>query len=595
MTNFSFRESLPKDLNAGMSFKDLIKMIKTISKNEAHPLHRMLKEHYLLFHYILHKGGSAYDILQQSNNDINQTFHLNPQKKYNEIRISCIDYQETCLILFEFTNETDRKRYIELNTINEHKNKILAHVAHEFRTPLNSIIGNLELVQDLKEIPSQIKEDYLQPALFSSTLLLNYINDILDFSQMRSEKLKMNYIKFNLLDHITTISKIMEILALKKGVNFEKKIAQNLPAIITSDPNRLTQILLNLLSNAFKFTLPSGTVILKITAKQDQEDQIIKFEISDTGIGISAENMKKLFKEFGKISGDENSMLNPSGVGLGLIISQKFAEEMGPLNKQGFEVKSEIGKGTSFAFYLEDKNCDWKDRSSSKSKQNDYNMSSINLGSDSIDMGDSIDLNDLIVKNKNLEEFQKKKLMIHRTKVETSRLFVSPSKTFDKLSSRGQFVSQNNLLHNLISLKCFPFNACHCPKILVVDDDMFNVSYLQNVLKLLGFATEFAVNGEVAVNIMKSRIEGKCCENCKIFKMIFMDSEMPLMNGLQATALIKTMPYNSKTVIIGCTGNTAPCEINKFKNAGADIVCSKPITKAKILNILETYKNILEE
>ena len=569
-------------MNTGLSFKALVHLVKTICNDELHPLHATLNEHYLLFHYVLNNASSTLEILQESD-EKGQTFCLNPQKKYNEIRISCIDYQETCLILFEFTNETDHKRLTELNTINEHKNKILAHVAHEFRTPLNSIIGNLELVQDLKEIPSQIKEDHMKPALFSSTLLLNYINDILDFSQLRSEKLKMNYIKFNLHNHITTISKIMEILALKKGVYFEKDIDPKIPPMITSDPNRLTQILLNLLSNAFKFTLPSGKVILKITL--EKEDKTIRFNISDNGIGISEENMKKLFKEFGKVCSDENSMLNPSGVGLGLIISQKFAEEMGPYDKKGFEVKSEFGKGTSFTFYLEDKNSDFK-ASSDRSSKIVANKMSSNLESNSLDD------RELDAKNKNLEEYLQKKLNFHIWKAETHRTFSSKADHF----KTGTYISQGNrFTPALLDLKCFPFSSCQCPKILVVDDDMFNVSYLQHILKILGYSSEFVFNGEEAVNTMKSRFERKCCENCKIFQMIFMDSEMPGMNGLEATALIKSMSFNHKVVIIGCTGNTAFNDLNKFKMAGADLVCTKPINKTKIMSILEGYKYLLDE
>jgi len=530
----------------------------------------------------LNNSSSTLEILQESD-EIVQSFSLNPQKKYNEIRISCIDYQETCLILFEFTDETDRKRLTELNTINEHKNKILSHVAHEFRTPLNSIIGNLELVQDLNEIPFKIKEDHLKPALFSSTLLLNYINDILDFSQLRSEKLKMNYIKFNLPNHITTISKIMEILALKKGIYFEKHIDQNLPALITSDPNRLTQILLNLLSNAFKFTLPAGSVILKINF--EKENKMIRFEISDNGIGISEENMKKLFKEFGKISSDQNSILNPSGVGLGLIISQKFAEEMGPNEKKGFQVKSEIGKGTSFTFYLEDKNKDYQ-ASSDRSSKLVANKYSSNMESE------SLDAKELEVKNKNLEDYLQKKLILHFGKAETHRSLTMSSKVIEQFNSGSQ---GKHFTPTLLDLKCFPFSSCQCPKILVVDDDMFNVSYLQNVLKLLGYSSEFVFNGENAVKIMESRLEKKCCEKCKRFRIIFMDSEMPGMNGLEATAIIKQMSVNNKVVIIGCTGNTACNDLNKFKMAGADVVCTKPIHKAKIMSILEFYKDFLDE
>ena len=509
-----------KEITSNLSFKALLIIIKLICTDKTHPLHTTLIEHYLLFHYIVNnslKSQNSIDILQ----DNNRSFYQNPQIRYNEIRVSCIEHEDSYRILFEFTNETDRKKSTELNTINEHKNKLLSHVAHEFRTPLNSIIGNLEILQDLIEFPSELKEKHLIPALFSSTLLLNYVNDILDFAQMRSQKLKMNYIKFNFHDHINTISKIMEVLASKKNIIFDKLIDPTIPQLIVSDPNRLTQILLNLLSNAFKFTLPLGKVIMKIDYEEDIKT--IRFEISDNGIGISNENLDKLFKEFGKVVSEENSLLNPSGVGLGLIISQKFAEEMGPLQKsKGFEVKSEIGKGTSFSFSIEDKT---------------YNIS---------------------------------------------------ENTDKKGSSYGKFFP------TLLDLKCFPVNVCICPKILVVDDDMFNVSCLQNLLKILGYNSDFAVNGEDAVNKVKNRILNKCCEECKSFKMVFMDHQMPILDGISATKIIKDLTHNRKLILIGCSGFTGKNDNNLFFDAGADFTCSKPINKSKILSILDNYRNFLD-
>ena len=612
---------LPKDLTTPVSYKTLLQIIKLISNDHKHPLHSTLTDHYLLFHYILNHTETLIDL----NND-DHSFHLNPKKKYNEIRISRInpnklpsipinpsqspsisspvnprqspsihqpssipinqniEYEENCLTIFEFTNETDRKRSTELNMLNEHKNKILVHVAHEFRTPLNSIIGNLELVQDLEEIPLEIKEDHLKPALFSSTLLLNYINDILDFSQLRAEKLKMNYIKFNLLNHITTVSKIMEILAKKKGVNFEKLIDNDIPPIITSDPNRLTQILLNLLSNAFKFTLPTGRVLLRIT--YDSEEKTIRFEISDNGIGISEGNMKKLFQEFGKVNSDQNSLLNPSGVGLGLIISRKFAEEMGPSNKKGFEVKSEIGKGTAFTFYLQDKG--------NISKDHDIMQKSCKLSFSSNMLNDSKELEALNVKNRNLEDLQKKKWLVRLIMSDSSKLLDVTPRTMDRVIL-GSYTAPISLpTHVQLDLKCFPFSPCQCPRILVVDDDMFNVCYLQNILKILGYSTDFAVNGEDAINKLKRRLEKKCCERCKVFKLVFMDSEMPNLNGLQATAIIKAMPFDNEIVIIGCTGNSALNDVDNFKKVGADMVCFKPVGKRKIMDILEAYKILFD-
>lgn len=517
-------------------------------------------------------------------NSAQTSFCQNSQIKYIELRVSMIPYQESYNLLFEFSNETQRKKINELNAINEHKTKILSHVAHEFRTPLNSIIGNLELMQEMIEIPLEIKDNYLKPGLFSSTLLLNYVNDILDFSQMRSNKLKMNYISFNILEHIETISQTMGVLAKKKHILFIKEIEPNLPRKITSDPNRLTQILLNLLSNAFKFASPeNGIVKLKVSSISPS----IRFEISDNGIGISEENLKKLFKEFGKIDSEQNQLLNPTGVGLGLLISQKFAEELSPPSKKGFEVTSEIGKGTCFAFSIGDK-LDLSNIykiSPLSARNKTYNDLSSNRVYEEEEEQKVIEN-----KNKNLMNFQQKSNNLSFNYEKSS------SDNISALLRVSRDTTNNRLFSPLLKeLKCFPISRCICPRILVVDDDMFNVSCLQNTLKMLGYNSEFAINGEDAIKKMKIRLLKRCCDSCKVFKLVLMDSEMPILNGEKATVVIKAMSQYENLIVIGLTGHSSPEQINSFLEAGADKVLTKPINKLKIMDILSNYKELLEE
>jgi len=575
------------------SFKSLLNMIKNIANDSIHPLYNALTDHHLIFHYILNNSLKSQASIDKSieNTNINMSFISNPQIKYNEIRVSRIEFEGDFHLLFEFINETERKKTSELNNLNEHKNKILSHVAHEFRTPLNSIIGNLELLEEFKEIPNLIRDDYLKPALFSSTLLLNYVNDILDFAQMKAQKLKLNYVRFHLPNHIETISKIMEILAKKKKVLFKKHIDPNLPLYITSDPNRLSQILLNLLSNAFKFTIKEGIVELKVT--YDEELLAFRFEIADNGIGISSENIKKLFKEFGKVDSQENCLLNPCGVGLGLLISQKFAEEMGPIGINGFEVKSEIGKGTNFSFYLEDKigqiSANFDDTSKNMTIKS-------NSSSNEVEMPKEIE--SLERKTKNFENFQARNLEAKScfnpksNNLENTEDLISLN-NFNNNENKRKPMNSLSLFPTILDSSCFPLNRCICPTILVVDDDMFNVSYLQNVLKLLGYSSDFAINGEDALKKVKLRFERKCYEKCKAFKMIFMDSEMPNLDGLKATEFIKKLPHCGKIVIVGCTGNYQKEDIKKFIKAGADMVCGKPMKKTKIMDVLEKYRTIL--
>ena len=509
------------------------------------------------------------------------SFVSNPLIKYNEIRVSRIDFDSDWHLLFEFTNRTDKKLSGELNTMNSHKNKMLSQVAHEFRTPLNSIIGNLELLQDIREIPVQIRDEIIKPALFSSTLLLNYVNDILDFSQMRAQKLKLNYVRFNLPNHLSTIGKIMEVLARKKGVTFKKHLEPNLPAFLTSDPNRLSQILLNLLSNAFKFTLQNGLVQLHVS--YDLNISAHRFVVSDSGIGISPENITKLFKEFSKIDSQESCLLNPSGVGLGLLISQKLAEEMGPFGNSGLKVESEIGFGTSFSFYLEDKIMENSASGMDTSKNLTFKS---NLSSSRVENqkeGESLEL-----KNKNFEQFHMRSAEGRKTFFSNEINNTNRSKTEEVASFHDASTHQRK---GRLDYRCFPVGSCTCPPILVVDDDLFNVSYLQNLLEALGWSSEFAGNGEDASNKVRKRLENKCCPKCKGFKLVFMDEQMPVLDGIGATKEIKSF---TNIIVIGCSGLDQPEDLARFLEAGADLVCPKPLSRNKIAEVLQTYKHLLE-
>lgn len=595
LTNHSLASSIHTKTfktEKGLNFQSLLQRVKEISKDSSHPYFPILKEHHLLFSYILDNSMKSDISFSNMRPDrIEESFCMNRQKKFIEFRVSRIPYNEGYHLLFEFTNETQRKQNVELNTLNEHKTKILSHVAHEFRTPLNSIIGNLELMQDMEEIPLRIKDNHLKPGLFSSTLLLNYVNDILDFAQMRSKKLKMNYVNFKFLDHISTIIKIMEVIARKKKIKFHTEIDSKIPNNFTSDPNRLTQILLNLLSNAFKFTAPkNGEVILRINP--DQNNNLV-FDICDNGIGISEENMQNLFKEFGKIDTLENNLMNPGGVGLGLIISQKFAEEMGPPDRKGFKVSSEIGQGSCFSFCLEDKtDAEYSPQSKEITQKSSYILSSVALNDEDDEK------NCISNKNRNLSGLENYKynginnsFQLESGNIENIDLCIST----DVNPAIKSAYLRNGFSPTLKDLKCFPLTYCLCPKILVVDDDMFNVSYLQNALKILGFSSEFATNGEEAIQALKNRVRHKCCDKCRIFKIIFMDSEMPVLNGLKAATVIKSLHNYKNVVLIGVTGNSSSSDINNFLKAGADKVYPKPLTKLKIMDILSSYKKLLED
>jgi len=183
-----------------------------------------------------------------------------------------------------------------LETNNQYKDKLLASVSHELRTPLNGNLTLMEIAMSLDKIPSSVKGQFLVPAYRSGKLLDHIINDILDYSQINVGKLRMIFEELSIQKTLENCIQLMEIQAKAKGLELSLSIDKKVPAFLTTDHNRVRQIVLNLLSNAIKFTF-KGEV--RVKAEMVQENQI-KISVCDTGIGIQEENLKKLLQKLRK-------------------------------------------------------------------------------------------------------------------------------------------------------------------------------------------------------------------------------------------------------------------------------------------------------
>jgi signal transduction histidine kinase/ActR/RegA family two-component response regulator len=242
-------------------------------------------------------------------------------------------------LLYENLEQKVADRTVKLEKANQAKSEFLSNMSHELRTPLNGILGYAQILKRAKNL-EETQVSGLKTIYNSGNHLLTLINDILDLSKIEAGKLELYPENINFASFIDSITEIICMRAEQKNVYFFYENIGDLPLGIEIDEKRLRQVLLNLLGNAIKFT-DKGQVTLRISAIEE----IFRFEVEDTGVGMSNEELKKIFKPFEQVG---DTQRRAEGTGLGLAISRQLVELMG----SEIKVKSEFGKGSTFYFDL---------------------------------------------------------------------------------------------------------------------------------------------------------------------------------------------------------------------------------------------------
>ena len=242
--------------------------------------------------------------------------------------------------------ENERLERNKIEQKNKAKDKFLAHLGHELRTPLTSILGYTELLID--DTKNKGIEQELAIIHSNGKHLLSLLNDLLDMSRIMAEKLELNVKDVNLCAFLTDIHSLMRLNAKDKGISLDLVSSTRIPEFIETDPTRLRQVLLNLVSNAVKFT-DKGSITLTVSLDEsaDKSKSTLKFSVADTGIGMPPDKLNNIFQPFEQI--EDVMRANHGGAGLGLAICNELVSKLGG----DISVESRLGQGSTFTFTID--------------------------------------------------------------------------------------------------------------------------------------------------------------------------------------------------------------------------------------------------
>lgn len=511
----------------------------------------------------------------------------------------------------------------------------IANAVHEIRTPVQTVIGTLDLLSDTRLNKEQI--EYVRQIRYGADVLLALVNDILDFSKLKSHKLLIENIPYNVKTLTENVAHLIGIEAYNKEIEVVTDIDySNIPDTVSGDPTRIQQILLNLLKNAVKFT-NCGYIHLELT----RQNENLLFQVTDSGIGVSEDKMNSLFKSY--YQGDSSFTRKYGGSGLGLAICKLLVKKMNgsigvKKNPYGGSIfwftvplKTEISENslipasyvppvpaTTKILIVDDSNLVRKSLAHQLNSIGLQNIQTSSNGEDAFlkmqyaeQLGNPFEIVfiDMIMpvvegwhlasKIKNSPLLEKTKLYmlvpegqmgreakmklldwfagylykpIRREKLDALLIDtngeIPSAKMLDVIEENKNLDKKNELIKGI--------------KILVAEDHPVNREILVQFLKKFGATIFQAENGMQALNLISKNPE---------IQMIFMDIQMPVLNGTEATRILRQKKYTG--IIIACTANNDSSTFEKYKDIGINDILVKPFKREKVLELLDKWNIII--
>ena len=494
---------------------------------------------------------------------------------------------------------------------NSAKSEFLARMSHEIRTPMNGIIGMSAIA--MQNLKNEAKlSNCIQKIMSSSKQLLSLLNDVLDMSKIESGKIEIRREPFNLRVLLENISNMIYSQAKEKEIEFEMNLVGDVKEMLVGDSLRLNQILMNLFSNALKFTPAGGKVYLRIERMAQQDDkEWICFRVGDTGRGISKEHFEKIFAAFEQE--DESITQQFGGTGLGLSIVKRFTHMMGG----NVSVESELGKGSIFTVELP-----FEKAQDNQSVPVDYRdlkalivdddkdtcehlailMDKVNVesnwavcGADALQMvkqsrenGRVYDVCFIDWKMPEMDGIETTRRIRKELDKDVTVILITAYDVMeieeealaagaDKVIGKPLFESTIQEVLNMVEQKHPEEKKEEIPsftgkRILVVEDHMINMEIACELLEMTDAIIDMAYDGQEAVHKFEREPEG-------FYDLILMDVQMPNLNGYEATELIRQMKRSDakKIPILAMTANAFSSDIEQSLESGMNGHVSKPI------------------